>query len=408
MSAADIHHDPWLIPVGDGLVALSDEIFMETERACPRPQRQRKDAAERRQAITANLIANLAGLALKWPVGSRLAISLKNTALTRYDRQDFPREVVRLTVERLEALGLVVRFMGLRGRERTAIAPSSALLARLQEIHEGDIGRLPGAESIILRVSNGRDRTKGLAIYADTPETVTMRQDMEAINAALAGADIRLAGERREDCQLVRIFQIEEGEPHHFGNYGRLYRGFWQPLKRTERHLLAINGDEVVDLDYRSMFLSLAYLRQGVAVPEGDPYLVPGLEGHREGVKKAISALFSRHGPISRLSDELRELLPAGWTGRRLMAAITLAHPAIAPLLGTNIGPRFTRKESDIMVAVLLRLIYQGIIALACHDGLLVGKRFRADAIAVMTEVSAKMLGTPLAVEEKPLARPKA
>jgi hypothetical protein len=83
MSAADIHHDPWLIPVGDGLVALSDAIFMETERACPRPQRQRRDAAERRLTITANLIANLAGVALKWPAGSRLAISLKNTVNDR-------------------------------------------------------------------------------------------------------------------------------------------------------------------------------------------------------------------------------------------------------------------------------------------------------------------------------------
>lgn len=402
----DIHHDPWLLALSPALVELVDAIFVKTERARAGSRKPRRDAVERRRAVLGNLIANLAVLASSHPPGSRLAISLKNNALTRYDRKEFPREVIKQMVDRMEDLGLVERFMGLRGRERTAITPAQGLISRLPQIRPGDIGRAPGAEPILLRVSHGTRKPKGLLDYADNAESIAMRTDLETINQGLAKADIRLAGVHREDCQLVRIFQVEAGEAPHFQHYGRMYRAFWVNLAKTQRHLITINGEPVVDLDYRAMHIALAYHLQGATMLDGDPYRIPGLGGHRDGVKKAVSALLSKAGPIRQLSAELRALLPDGWTGRQLTEAIREAHPVIAPLLGTAIAPILTRTESDLMVAVLLRLFAHGIVALPCHDGLLVGESFKADAIAAMSEVSVEMLGRELTVEEKPVWRP--
>lgn len=407
--ARDVHFDPWIVPRSDTLCGLADAIFLEAELAAPKLSRQRRDALERRRAVTWCLIANLAHVWLEVPQGGRLAVSLKNTALIRYDRRDFPREVIRLAVERLEAAGLVSRYAGRRGRDRTALEPTEVLRARLRPLalSPNDIGRMPGGETILLKeASVGRGRQKVLVDYAETAETEAMRTEMEEINAALAGADIRLAGTRCLDTRLVRMFQVDPGEHHHFGAYGRLYRGFWQPLEKTKRQFITIGGRPVVDLDWGSCFVNLAYHHQGLPLPEGDPYCIPGLEGYREGVKKAVSMLFSRHGPLRRLSDDLRNLLPARWTARQLMAAISEAHPGIMPTFGINIAPSFTRTESDLMVAVVLRLVAQGIVALPCHDGLLVADVFKADAAAAMRAIPAERLGVCLAVEEKRIWRP--
>ncbi len=291
------------------------------------------------------------------------------------------------------------------GGERTTIAPRGWLRDRLQGmgLEPGDIAREPGAETIILREGRGWKRPKVLRDYDDTSETNTMRRDLETINEALSEADIRLDGKRRHDCRMVRIFQVERGEPTHFNAQGRLYRGFWQNLERGKRHLITIDGEPVADLDYRSMFLSLAYGLQCVPMPPGDPYAVPGLEGHREGVKRAVSAMFSRSTPLSDLPVGLEGLLPAGWTGRLLQDAIASRHPAIAPLLCTNLGPRLTRLESDIMVEVLLRLLERGIVALPCHDGLLVAERWKEAALETMRTVPREAGGMEIGVDEKAL-----
>lgn len=406
--ARDIHFDPWMVPLRDTLCGLADAIFLETEQAAPKLSRQRRDALERRRAVTTCLLTNLARVWLEMPQGGRLALSLKNNALTRYDRRDFPREVIRLAVDRLDAARLVCRYAGRRGRDRTALEPTEALKARLRPLALalGDIGRKPGGETIVLKEAGiGRGRQKALVDYAETAETEAMRAEMEEINAALDGADIRLAGERRLDTRLVRMFQIDAGEARHFDSYGRLYRGFWQSLEKAKRQFITIDGRPVVDLDWSACFVNLAYHHQGLPLPRGDPYTVPGLEGHRAAVKQAMAMLFSRRGPIRLLSQDLLASLPDGWTARRLMTAINTAHSSITPTFGINIAPHFTRTESDLMVAVLLRLISQGIVALPCHDGLLVADIFKADAMSAMRDVTTERLGVALPVEEKPIWR---
>jgi hypothetical protein len=64
--------------------------------------------------------------------GSRLIVSAKNEAATRYDRPAFSREVFMATVAEMEAHGLLLRERGSRGRQRTTIAPTGTFLQRLE------------------------------------------------------------------------------------------------------------------------------------------------------------------------------------------------------------------------------------------------------------------------------------
>jgi len=61
--------------------------------------------------------------------------------------------------------------------------------------------------------------------------------------------------------------------------------------------------------------------------------------------------------------------LPKGTKASSLRAAILERHAAIADHFQRGEGLNLMRTESDILVAVLLRLIDLGIIALPMHDG---------------------------------------
>jgi len=197
------------------------------------------------------------------------------------------------------------------------------------------------------------------------------------------------------------------GDPAAFNLGGRLFGGFWESLPRGERHSLRINGERVADLDYSGMFPRLAYLAAGAPMlpPDADPYAIPGLEGHRDGAKKALNALLSRTGPMRNLKGDLKAMLPAGMTAAKLTAAVNAHHPALEPLFGTDLGIDLMYTESRILVAALLRLIREhDIPTLPMHDGIMVPQSSKDTAAAIMREEARRITGVDLPVAEKRLA----
>lgn len=405
----DIHHDPWLTSVCPALQALAATIFANMERNSPTPTRQRRDATERRKAITGNLIASLAFLVLHHPAGTRLAISARNNQTTRYDRPRFPCEVVTKLVGGMEALGLLTRHRGGRGQQRSTIEPSLLFRNMTADLGLGPkaFGREAGAETVILKASTGRGRSKLLLDYADTPETIAIRADMTAINAFLNKTDIRLEGSPSPvPILLTRRFQIEHPDaPRAFDQHGRLYGGFWMNLPRTQRHLLRVNDEQVADLDFTAMFPQLAYLEVGSALPQGDPY--GGIGGlPRAAAKMGLSALLCRRGAMRRLPSEVREAAGKEWNAKRLSEALAERHPAIAPMFGTALGLRLMFTESCILVAALRSLRAEGVPALPMHDGIMVPRSKSDLAMRAMAEASTEITGSKLPVQLKPLPAP--
>ena len=118
-----------------------------------------------------------------------------------------------------------------------------------------------------------------------------------------------------------------------------------------------------------------------------------------------LLSLLSRIGPMKQLHPDLKALLPEGWTSKRLVSAITSRHPLIAPLFGTDCGLDLMFTESQILVALLLRLETLGIPALPMHDGIMVPQSRKAAAMQAMRDVSEHKVGTALPVREKPIVR---
>ncbi|RUM26638.1 hypothetical protein EFQ99_00020 [Rhizobium vallis] len=402
------HFDPWLVANGTNLVELVDCLFsVLTPPPITPGRRHRADAIARRKACAEALIANLVMAALGPSRSPDLVLPLRKLKRSRYDREDVSPNGLRWATAELAAYGYVEVEAAVYKEERTRLIPTLNFVSLLNRhgVKREDVGRARGDETIVLQAEV--DHEKVLVDYRDTPETITLRGEMSAINEALEKADIRFDGEKLGPIHLSRRFDAgNSAAPYSFDQHGRLYGGLWESLPRVERHRLTIGGETVADLDFSSMFVRLAYVRRGVVPPDEDLYAIPGLEHHREGVKRVIASLFFRESESKRLPRDAKPLLPEGWTMARVRNAIAHAHPAIAPLLDTDVGFELMATESNLLVAILLDLFSQGVVALPMHDGLMVPESKKEIAVETMKRVSLSKLGVSLPVTEKQIPQP--
>ncbi|MBB3917047.1 hypothetical protein [Rhizobium fabae] len=369
-----LHYDAWLAAGGGPLLALAECVFKMLAPPTITPGRKhRADAEKRRKLCSATLVANLIVTTLSPVQYAGLAVPLRNGKLTRYDRKDFNADALRLVIEEVEKAGLVSVEEAVFKERRTVVAPTSRFrqLVAAHGVTLADIHHLEGRETIELWAGSRRSGHKTPVDYVDCREADTMRAQMAEINGVLNNADILLDGQQTGPVHLVRKFRVDQhGDEARFDRHGRLYGGFWEDLPKEQRHLLTIDGEPVVDLDFASMFIQLAYCRRGLQPPSGDLYAIPGLEEHRKAVKSLMVSLFFRNAEARRLPAGSKEALPSGWSMERFKAAAVALHPAIAHLFDTNVGFELMALESEILIGIVLDLGSKGIAALPIHDGI--------------------------------------
>jgi hypothetical protein len=159
-----------------------------------------------------------------------------------------------------------------------------------------------------------------------------------------------------------------------------LFGGFWQNMKAERRREdLLISGEPGIELDYGQMALRLLYARVGAEPPSGDLYDIPELtaklspwENIRDGIKKVINAALSNDQQQKRMPQGTRQLFPRRFRYSDIIEPIKRHHHAVADHFFTGVGVELMRAESDLMVALLLDLKDQGIVALPIHDAVVV------------------------------------
>jgi hypothetical protein len=404
-----LHYDAWLTAGSCQLITLAECLFKLLAPPIITPGRKhRADAQKRRKLCSATLVANLIVATLSPVQYAGLAVPLRNGKLTRYDRKDFNADALRLVIEEVENAGLVSVEEAVFKERRTVVAPTSHFrqLVAAYGVSLADIHHLEGRETIELWAGSRRSGHKTPVDYMDCREADTMRAQMAEINGVLNNADILLDSQQTGPVHLVRKFRVDQPEDAcRFDRHGRLYGGFWEDLPKEQRHLLTIHGEPVVDLDFASMFMQLAYCHQGLQPPSGDLYAIPGLEEHRKVVKSLMVSLFFRNAEARRLPAGSKEALPSGWSMERFKAAAAALHPAIAHLFDTNVGFKLMALESEILVGILMELTSKGVAALPMHDGIMVAASHKENAVETMQNVSARKVGRSLPVVEKPIQR---
>lgn len=403
-----LHFQPWLaIREGSPLAAIAGEVFASIPQPAITPGRKhRSDAVERRRLALWTVMANLAALCFDPQGRDGLAVLLEKRGLNRYDRRDVGPDAIAAAIHAVHLLELVTVVPGVRHKTASTLALSDSFRRHL--VSRGasmrDVVQAPGAESILLRPRREAQgpRTRKLLDYPDDAVTLGMRADMGRINDAINGGGLCLDGLPVPPTHLVRIFQA--GANPAWSLHGRLYRGLWLDMPRSQRHRLTLGGQPLADLDFSAMFTRLAYVKAGVAFPEDeDPYAVEGLEAYRPQVKQLLTSLFFRPPgkPARRLPKGLQ--LPEGWTMARFVEAVSRRHPALVPLFDTEAGFEFFAMESAVMVAVLLELLQNRVVGLPCHDGLLVAQDHKELAAETMGRISFELLGRSFPITEKAL-----
>ena len=277
------------------------------------------------------------------------------------------------------------------GGRQTILKAGPKLLSRIERfgIKRADVGHAPEEEVLVLRTP--KRHANSIAAYQEYEEdeaTLALRQQMTDINSWLQGADITCSHPQKEPSQrrLCRIFNNSD-----FAQGGRLYGGFWQAISSDDRqeHIL-IEGDCCVELDYGQVSLAILYGIAGKPPPAGDLYDLSA-EGipidYRKGVKKVIQSLINSSKVPSRMPKGVRKLIPSRYGITDILKAVARKHPAIYAQMTSGIGMQLFRKESDILVDVLLALKTQGIVALPTHDAVVVRDDNSDKTKAVMKDI---------------------
>jgi hypothetical protein len=413
---------PFRVPRGENAKAVLAEVLKQLdEYERQRGLRRRRRRAEDQATYERLVGAIVCDLLYRYLMGERatIAVSLSNAVLGRRSRYRGLASSTTLpdVLARMAAVetGFVRVTKGRKGNafaagRMTTIEPGEKLLGCIERfaVTLADLGEDLDQETIILKGKKADRLDQGSWLeYPETETTRLLRAQMRAINAWIAEADIEcdpFVGEagryvNDRDRFLRRVFNNGS-----FADGGRLFGGFWQPLKAPARHEgIKIGGKAVATLDFGQMVVRILYGMAGSVPPPEDAYEIPGFPRCRDGIKKVFAALTFVDGDLKSRPRGTAKLLPRAGTIQDVTRAIRRYHAPIAPLLDRVIGHKVFAMESRILVDVLLGLKDQGIVALPIHDAVVVAHSAIETAKSTMEAVSQRHLGfvAPVSVTER-------
>jgi len=315
---------------------------------------------------------------------------------SRYHGTSYSYANVLSSVAALDAAGLIIDARarpGNLGRQSIFVASDE-----LTDVWDDLVGhQLAYDPREIIRL---KDADGELVDYRDTRETRRMRRDLAQDNEHLAALRIDVPGTERRGHHMVfnnncfvmptpgnglyRVFSRGS-----FALHGRAY-GWWQNIPEAARATLTINGEPVVEADYKSLHPTILYNEAGIRF-SGDPYDVDGFE--RSDIKLGfVIAINAKNMPaaIAALADHLG-------TDRRhasnVIAAIKRRHKPIEKQFCSDAGVRLMRTDSELILTAMRAMNDNGEPALPVHDSLIVPARCEAQTTAKMVEVFEKIVG---------------
>jgi hypothetical protein len=176
-----------------------------------------------------------------------------------------------------------------------------------------------------------------------------------------------------------------------------------------------------VEVDYANLHITMAYSEAGRKTPHGDQYAIDGFD--RGLVKMAVNTLFNAStipSGILAVTEELRynpdlravhgikssNRKPCRALAEQVVAAIQHKHHRITSYFGSDCGARFQRKDSDMAIEVMSRMIERtGRCPLPVHDSFLVAE-IDADILGQTMMEVAKEYGLELDLKDPRGHRP--
>ena len=164
-------------------------------------------------------------------------------------------------------------------------------------------------------------------------------------------------------------------------HHGRFYCSP-QNVPGSARLQMTLGGQQVVELDFASMHVSLAYGLCGARL-EGDPYEIRGFT-RKQGKLCLLTAINATSIPaaVRALTDaRVNKAVAANQThALRLVEAVKARHAPIEKMLCSDAGMRLMNIDARIMLTAADRLLAKGIHCIPIHDSIVVPEQHESEA----------------------------
>ncbi len=257
-------------------------------------------------------------------------------------------------------------------------------------------------EVVILK-SGSTETIKELKDYEDTSRTAEIRSNLKNYNQLLAQTAIVHPTYKYspKDCKVTRIFNYQS-----FEHGGRFYGGWWLNMPSKLRPKLTINGDAIVELDYRALHVTMCYHMMGINYTE-DPYTLEQYDNYPQkntlrDVTKQIPLVWlnakTYQGAYLAVRNNLQELnekgklnypefLESGVELKELVNAFQQMHPQlVAQFFLKQVGTHLQNIDSMIAEYIINYFTAQQIPVLCYHDGFVCQQQYQAELNQVMNE----------------------
>lgn len=317
------------------------------------------------------------------------------SAVGRYDGTDYSYATVVPAVDALVAAGLLVDHDRVKGGPSGTGTQSSFRPAPVL----ADMA-LPKAEHRVGELVRLRDDRGALVPYRDSEPVVRDRRFLETVNRCIAQADIRLhgingvvinehagtiffpgflqwlddgLGDHTVYTRMKELYRVYNGS---WTLGGRIYGGWWQQVRKSDRKHLTIDGGATVELDYEMLHPRLLYAEAGQKL-SGDAYTLDGWD--RSACKRAFNILVNARNYPSALGAILPHVGHSRRAAAALITALKKRHAAVADRFHSGAGLRLQNLDAGIAKVVLRELtVRKGITVLPIHDSFVVREEHRS------------------------------
>jgi hypothetical protein len=323
-----------------------------------------------------------------------IGISLNNNSYkskSRYNKIGISRTSTRNIVFALKSAGYVYHIYGQRNEKKAHMSRIFADTKFIYELRENGItpdmiDEVEDVEVIELTIKEKRKgqkkrKKKTLLEYADTPETIRMRNELTRYKNFLRQFDIQCSSwteyTRKDSYKAKRVFS------KNFDLGGRLYAGYWQYMPSDHRKNISIEGIPTVEYDYRNCQLKIIYALEGVFYRD-DGYMIEGYTDPlgRDLLKKVLLICLntdSRNKAMQAIryavleDAELKDYVEENSINlHTVIEAFEHKHQNISNYFYRESGLRIQRIDSEICMDIINTFITHDTPVLTVHDSFLV------------------------------------
>jgi hypothetical protein len=388
-------------------------------------KRRAKDAKSFRLAVEA-LLCNLLAQRLAAPTASLKVMLGKNAAI----ESDVYGRGHMAALAGMQALGLLIvtshkySIANNTWRQYSAALSTDSLSRYLGSLSWPDMRLIKDNKRLlVLRSVKDEHGNAKLIDWEHTEETKRMSADMQRVNNYLASLPVMYSGAQgwldkpRHRVPLRRIVTplhtrsariFQNGT---FAHGGRL-EGCWhvQLSKAARRKHIRLAGHPIVHVDYRQMYLRMAYAHVGEAwpfAPNENGYIAADY-GDPDGWKMVTNSLIASNKMLTQYPVSAKEQAATRrWfqdmTAREVYADVHARHPALVAggAFGKGLAHVFRRRESDLIVRLMLELQRTNVACLPVHDCLIVPSASATYVATLMRSYALDSLGcdVPVSIE---------